>query len=293
MEEIDFNKKLNISIVGLGIIGGSFALKLSELGLHYIYGIDTNAESLDKAKNIKAINEGFVDAKEPLSKSDIIILCLYPNDTLNFVQNNMPNFKKGAIIVDTVGIKTNIINNIHGILRDDIDFVGGHPMAGSHKVGFDGAVKELFNNASFIITPLDVNKASSIEQVEAIMKQIGFGKIVKTSPAVHDDTISFTSQLPHLVSISYMNSCKFDDVSGLSSNSFEELTRIANINANLWSQLFLENKENVIEKLDSLINELINVKDIITAEDKDALIDVLNKGKAKKEELSRNAKVND
>ncbi len=292
MEDIDFDFNKVITVVGLGIIGGSFAYKLSEIGYKTVYGVDKKMDTLVDAKSKGAITQGFFNPKDALMNSDVVILCLYPNAIVPFIQENMPHFKENCLIIDTVGVKENVITETSSILRKDLSFVGGHPMAGSHKVGFSGAKKDLFENASFIITPTKDQNKNEINIVSKIMTQIGF-KIVYTTAEEHDNYISYTSQLPHIMSVAYMNSCQFDQLSGLSSNSFEEFTRIAKINGPLWSQLFNKNKENLINKIDCLMDELLVLKEAISDNDEAKLIELLDQSKRKKEALDNNANLKD
>ncbi|AFS78230.1 prephenate dehydrogenase TyrA [Gottschalkia acidurici 9a] len=282
--EFDFN----VTIVGLGLIGGSFAEAIRELKPKNIWAIDIDEESLKYAESIGIIDKGYTNGEVPLKDSDIIIICLYPELTLKFVKENMKNFKSGAIITDAVGIKEKVMQGINSFIRDDLDFIGGHPMAGRETSGVKSASKDIFKDANYIITPTDKNKKENIEIIENLVREIGFTKVVKIDPGKHDEIIAFTSQLPHVIAIAMMNCNYIENVNSFTGGSFNDVTRIAKINPSLWSELMIENKEHIVAQIDLFQNYMTKVKDAIKNSEYNLLDDILTESSKRKEEQSKN-----
>ena len=266
---------MNITIVGLGVIGGSIGLSLR--GKIYdanIKGIDINNETLDKALELDIIAKGAIegteDAKEMIKSSDIIFLSIYPKAIKNFIDKYKDIFKDEVIIIDTAGIKGSLIKEID--IPSNIDFILTHPMAGREKRGIEYASRKVFMGANFIITTRDENKAKNIEEVKFLAKKMGFTNIVETSITEHDEIIAFTSQLPHAIAVALVNSDNLGIETGsFIGDSYKEITRIANINEDLWSELFINNKENLISKIESFEYELNKIKIAIKNQDENAL----------------------
>ncbi|MGL4763001.1 MAG: prephenate dehydrogenase [Sarcina sp.] len=265
---------MNITLVGLGVIGGSIGLSLR--GKIYgvnVQGIDLKRETIVKAFEFGIIEKGAtvdtVEAEEIIKKSDMIILSIYPKAIKEFIEKYKDKFKKDLIIVDTSGVK----NNLKEIeIPDTVDFILTHPMAGREKKGIEYASRKVFIGANFIITRTDKNKEENIDQVKFLAKKMGFINIVETTIESHDEIIAFTSQLPHAIAVSLMNSDNLGvDTGSFTGDSYKEITRIANINEELWSELFISNKYNLVSKIDDFIKELELVKSAIKNEDKDEL----------------------
>ncbi len=278
--------KMKIVVVGLGVIGGSFIMALKDAGYDDVYGIDINEETLEKAQKMGLIKEGYTDGSRVLKDADLIIISLYPRLVKNFILINKDNFKDGAIITDATGIKKFFIDDILEIIPDNIDFVFGHPMAGREKKGIDFASSEVFKGANYIITPVKRNKAENIEFIEKLAFKIGFKRVKKITPEYHDEMIGFVSQLPHAIAVSLINS----DIEGRETGSFigdsyRDLTRIANINEDLWSELFLENKKNLLNSIENFENELDKVKNAIKCNDTKKLKELFIKSTKRREKL--------
>ena len=275
---------MKITIVGLGVIGGSFALALKDLQEHEVYGIDNNEETLRKAEASGMIKEGSVTGEEFIRESDLIIIGLYPSLVLDFLRKHKGNFKKGAIITDVTGIKETFIKEALEIIPDYVDFVFGHPMAGREKKGIDFASKEVFKGANYLITPQSKNKPENIELIENLVKQIGFNRIRTITPKEHDNIISFTSQLPHAIAVALINSQEFD-TGAFIGDSYRDLTRIANINEELWSELFLGNKENLLRKIEDFEKQLDLIKDALRTGDRETLTTLFKESGRRREKL--------
>ncbi|MBU3075078.1 prephenate dehydrogenase [Clostridium estertheticum] len=253
----------NITIVGLGLIGGSFAMALRKLNPKNIWAIDIDKETLRVAQEMNIIDKGYLNPEIPLSNSDIVILAVYPQKTINFIKSNMDSFKSGAVITDTAGIKCNLIHEIMPVLREDLDFIGGHPMAGKEESGLKAASKDMFKNANYIITPINGNKEENINLVGTIAKGMGCKRVVYLTPKDHDDIISYTSQLPHIIAVSLIDcNSLIKGTSRFIGGSFRDTTRVATINGELWPELLLYNKENIISKIEDFEK---NIKEIKTA----------------------------
>lgn len=264
-------EELTVTIVGLGVIGGSFAESLTNIGFKTIYGIDINEDSLVKAKEKGIITEGFLETKEPLKKSDLIIITLYPDLMKSFFINNIENFKNGAVITDVVGIKGKIMEEIRPIMEKsgkDIDFIFGHPMAGREKRGIDFADSNVFKKANYIIIKDKKNKIENLEMLSEIIRKMGFKSISFLTEKEHDEIIAFTSQLTHAIAVALVNSdSQKYDTNKFIGDSYRDLTRIAKINEDLWSELFMGNKENLLKMIEQFENELDVIKDALKNDD--------------------------
>ncbi|NFO29220.1 prephenate dehydrogenase [Clostridium botulinum] len=277
---------MRVVIVGLGVIGGSFAMALKDADYKDVYGIDNNKETLLKAEKLNLIKRGYTDGSEILKDADLIIISIYPKLVKDFIKNNIDNFKDGAVITDATGIKKLFINDIVNILPSNIDFIFGHPMAGREKKGIDFASSDVFKGANYILTPTSKNKEANLKLVENLAYEIGFKRIKRISPEFHDEMIGFTSQLPHSLAVALVNSdLEGRDTGSFIGDSYRDLTRIANINEDLWSELFLGNKENLLKSIESFECELDKIKDAIKDDDKESLKKLFIKSTKRREKL--------
>ncbi|MBW6410843.1 prephenate dehydrogenase [Clostridium weizhouense] len=277
---------MRVVVVGLGVIGGSFAMALKECGYEDVYGIDVDRETLIKAKNLQLIKDGFVDGKEILKTADLVVISIYPKLVKQFIISNIDNFKDGAIITDATGIKKMFIQDIIDVLPENIDFIFGHPMAGREKKGIDFATNDVFKGANYILTPIKRNKEENLKLIESLAYKIGFKRVKRITPEYHDEMIGFTSQLPHALAVALINSdIEGRDTGSFIGDSYRDLTRIANINENLWSELFLGNKENLLKCIESFEIELDKLKDAIRDEDKESLKKLFIKSTKRREKL--------
>lgn len=277
---------MKIVVVGLGVIGGSFTMALKDAGYDDVYGIDINEESLKKAKKLGLIKDGFTNGQEIVKNADFIIISLYPRLVEQFIIDNKDNFKDGAVITDATGIKKLFIEDIVKILPENIDFVFGHPMAGREKKGIDFASSQVFKGANYILTPVARNKEENLNMIEDLVYKIGFKRVRRITPEYHDEMIGYTSQLPHSLAVALVNS----DVEGRETGSFigdsyRDLTRIANINEDLWSELFLGNKENLLKSIEDFEIELDKIKDAVQNDNKEALKEIFIKSTKRREKL--------
>ncbi|KEH88314.1 prephenate dehydrogenase [Clostridium novyi] len=282
MDEIDFN----VTIVGLGLMGGSYACALRELNPKKIYAIDKDENALKLGEELGIIDKGFKDPRIPLRESDLVIICVYPKIIKEFIKDNIKYFKKGAILTDVTGIKSDFVEEINKVLREDMDFVFGHPMAGREFSGVKYASKDIFKNANYIITPNDRNKKENIEFLEQLVKKIGFSSVKKITPELHDKVIGFTSQLPHVIAVSLVNSDNLGiDTGKFTGDSYRDLTRIARINTKLWTELFIGNKKNLIDEIEEFQNNIQELKMAIVNDDIKGLCEILDTACKKREAM--------
>lgn len=274
-----------ITVVGLGVVGGSFVKALKGLG-HQVYGIDIDESTLQKAKDEGYIIEGYQNGDKIISKSDLTIICLYPSLVLNFIKNNQ--FKKGSIITDAVGIKSYFLQEAMNIIDPEVEFVSGHPMAGREKRGFEYASKEVFKNANYILIEHPINKKESITFMEKFVGTLGFKSVKIMSPQAHDEVISFTSQLPHAIAVALINSDneKYDTGKYIG-DSYRDLTRIANINEDLWSELFLRNRNNLLNSIVTFEAQLDLIKQALVENDEQFLKELFIKSSQRRERLEK------
>lgn len=276
---------LNITVVGLGLIGGSLALALRELSPNSLWAVDINEEVLMEAKEVGAIDQGYLDPKIPLSKSDLVIVAVYPKIAFKFLQENMKYIKTGAIVTDTVGVKINVMNEMKKLSEGRVDFIGGHPMAGREIGSFKNATKDLFKDTSYIFTPAEDSDATNVETLVDIAKKIGCKDVISVSAEKHDEIIAYTSQLPHVIAAALVDNEILNESKFFVGGSFKGATRVANINEELWSQLLILNKENIFNQIEAFENSINRVKLIIEKGDKDELKKYFKEVKERKEDV--------
>lgn len=274
---------MTVAIVGLGLIGGSLAKAFSERTAHRVIGFDRNPEVTQAALACGAIHE--VGEPAGLSRADLIYLCIYPHAAVQFVKEQFPFFKKGVIVTDTAGIKTEICGELSSLARTHgFVFAGSHPMAGKEQSGFGASEAGLFDGASYLLAPCEAPEEALALLSETAL-QLGFGGVKRTTPEEHDRMIAFTSQLPHALACAYVLSPQCPNHKGFSAGSYRDVSRVARINEELWSELFLENREPLTAEMNELIRHLEGIRAAIQNNDKDALREILRCGRQIKEAL--------
>lgn len=275
-----------IGVAGLGLIGGSLAKAFKRAGF-WVAGFD-----IDKQTVICAQKEGSADiaSTQPdvLFDCDCIFVALYPDGIIDFVKKNADYFKKGAVVVDCCGIKGYICESLYNSdLGGGFTFVGGHPMAGTEYRGFTASFAELFKGASFILTPRPGESEKVIGKLTALIKAAGFGRVVVTTPKHHDRMIAFTSQLPHILACAYVMSPSCPDHSGFSAGSYRDVSRVAHITPELWTQLFIDNKDELCSEIDIMINNMKKLRDAASSGDKDTLFELLSEARRIKDSVDK------
>ena len=266
-----FSKNKNILIVGLGVIGGGYAKGLSDLG-YTVNCITKNRADIDYALKRGMIADGkdFV-CEEMVSAADIIIFALYPTVFVEWVKEYQHLFKSGAIITDVSGVKSTVVYKIQGFLRPDVEFISAHPMAGRERSGVEYSDPQVFVGANYIITPTEKNTEGAIELCREIGEALGFGRITLLSPEEHDRMIAFLSQLTHCIAVSLMTCNGEEGLEKYTGDSFRDLTRIAKINENMWSELFLLNKDALLSEMDAFIRDFADFRAMIERGDAEAM----------------------
>lgn len=267
-----FDKNSKILIVGLGLIGGSYAEALSRKG-YEVGGIDIDGDSINFALEKGWISEGKTQTdKDFVSKFDIVVLALYPHILIDWVEKYQSYIKSGALITDVTGVKGNVVEKVQSILREDVEFVGAHPMAGREVSGVKNAKAGIFEGANYIVTPTEKNTQEGIDACKRLGKELGFERIGELSPQKHDETVGFLSHLTHCIAIALMV-CKdnHEHLAEYTGDSFRDLTRIAKINDEMWSELFLANKQQLIEQTELFQKQLDMLKQDIQDENIDKI----------------------
>lgn len=273
-----------IGVVGLGLIGGSLAKAIKYNTDNQVIGFDKDKGVLLKAKLLGAIDDELND--DNVSKCDIIITGLYPQDTLDFVNANAAKFKKGAIVLDSCGVKRVICDELWKKASENgFTFIGAHPMAGLHFSGFEYSEVTMFSNASMIILPPKDVEIVELEKVKKLFISLGFTNIQISTPEEHDRIIAYTSQLAHVVSNAYVKSPNAKVHNGFSAGSYKDLTRVAKLNETMWTELFLDNDENLINEVDTIIENLQKYSKALKEHDAETLKALLKEGRERKESI--------
>lgn len=249
---------LNFTIVGLGLMGGAFAKAFRKLPGSHVYAFDKNEEVLEQALTDGVIDAGFSDEKirKALVVSDVVVVCLYPDQTVGFIRTYMNDLKPGALLTDIAGVKQFVLDQIASEIRDDINYISGHPMAGSEKEGYGGADDRIFNDRNYILIPGETYTPEAMEKMKDLVRTIGFTNIVETTPDVHDSKIAYTSQLCHVIASALIYGEEDLQITDYEGGSFADLTRIAMINAPMWTELFIENRDALVDKIDSFMDSM-------------------------------------
>ena len=264
------NRNTRFLIIGLGLIGGAYARRLTAMGYH-VDALDINPDSIAYALEEGIIQSGADFSEELISNADFIIFGLYPTTMIDWLQSHQQLLRSGALITDVSGVKSGVVDVIQGFLRTDVEFIGSHPMAGRELSGVRNSDERVFHGANFLITPTPRNTQAAIDAVHSLAEVLGFGRISQLSIREHDEMIGFLSQLTHVIAVSLMNCKDNTHLAAYTGDSFRDLTRIARINENLWSELFLLNRDILTEEIDGFIRELENIRDHIHNQNEDAL----------------------
>lgn len=261
------NKNTKFLIVGLGLLGGSYARGLSEKG-YYVEAITKNQEDCDYALEHEMVKKCSIEPDEEMIKNaDVIIFALYPDVFLEWIEKHGDKIKPGTVITDVTGVKECIVDKIQTMLPPMVEFISAHPMAGREVYGIKNSDERIFYGANYLVVPTKRNTPEGIEACKRIGEILGFGRITEISPEGHDEMIGFVSQLTHFIAVSLMNCYEHERLERYTADSFRDLTRIANINETMWSELFLLNKKALLEQVElfeknfSLLHEYLKNDD--------------------------------
>ena len=266
---VDITKR--ILIVGLGLLGGSYARGLKRFGFH-ISAITKEQSSIDFALKEGIIDEGSteIDARM-IGEADLVIFALYPHVFVEWIEENQGLLKSGALIIDVTGVKRSIVYKIQDILRPDVEFVAAHPMAGREVSGVENSTDRMFFGANYIVTPTEKNTPEAVETIIELGRLLGFSNVTTLSPEEHDEMIGFLSQLTHCIAITLMTCNDKENMEKFTGDSFRDLTRIARINDLMWSELFAANKDVLLEQMNLFIGKFNDLKTMLERDDIDGM----------------------
>lgn len=263
--------KMNFCIVGLGLLGGSYAMALTEKG-HTVTAVDVRGEAIDWARRRGIITEGATDGFEPLlERADAVVVCLYPDIAAPWLREHQKHFKPGVLITDVCGVKGHYVDEVQSFLREDAEFIACHPMAGREVSGVEYADCAMFRVANFLITPTAKNTRRGIAFAHALADDLGFARVTELTCAEHDKVIGYVSQLTHAIAVSLMNANDDPHLVDYTGDSFRDLTRIAKINDRLWSELFFANREVLCDEIDAFTASLLDLREKLATGDEAGL----------------------
>ena len=266
---VDVSKR--ILIVGLGLLGGSYAKALKRFGFH-ISAITKEQSSIDYALKEGIIDEGSTALDESIiGQADLVVFALYPHVFVEWIEKNQQLLKSGALITDVTGVKGSIVYRIQDMLREDVEFIAAHPMAGREVSGVENSTEKMFVGANYIVTPTAKNTPEAIETCVELGRLLGFSNVATLSPEEHDEMIGFLSQLTHCIAVSLMTCNDKEHMEKYTGDSFRDLTRIARINDLMWSELFVANKKVLLDQMDMFLNEFVRLRGMIETEDIDGM----------------------
>lgn len=263
-------KDTKFLIIGLGLLGGSYALGLKKEG-YTVYGIARREETITYALEHHMIDKGSIQVDEMVSEADVIIFGLYPTAIITWIEQYQHLFKPNALITDVSGVKCNIVDKVQSILREDVEFISAHPMAGKETSGIEYANIDMFKSANYIITPTEKNTQEAIDFSYDLAYTLHFNHIAVLSCEEHDHMIGFLSQLTHVVAVSLMNTHDNSHLVEYTGDSFRDLTRIAKINETMWTELFMLNKDILLEEIDAFMASISNFREVLANEDTDEM----------------------
>lgn len=266
---VDVSKK--ILIVGLGLLGGSYARVLKRFGFH-ISAITKEQSSIEYALKEHIIDEGTtqIDGKI-IGEADVVIFALYPHIFVEWIEQNQELLKSGALITDVTGVKGSVVYKIQDMLRSDVEFIAAHPMAGLEVSGVENSTDKMFAGANYIVTPTAKNTPEAIQTCMELGRLLGFSNVATLSPEEHDEMIGFLSQLTHCIAITLMTCNDKENMEKFTGDSFRDLTRIARINDLMWSELFVANKEALLEQMNLFLDKFGELKAMLESEDVDGM----------------------
>ena len=267
---------LTFAIVGLGLIGGSYAKALRNLRVKKILGMDISHGIARACLNANMIDEVVEEDGSNLKEADVIICSVYPEAVMGFVRQNVQNFAEGMLMTDATGVKGTMPREIQELLPEGCEFISGHPMAGRQGSGLGMSEAAIFNNSNYIIVPTEKNTPEAVSWLEEFAKALGCARSVKVSMEDHDKIIAYTSDLPHITAVALVNSASYNEnTQYFIAGGFRDATRVADINPDLWSDLFLSNRDNVIAEIENYQSQLERWKKAIVENDREALKEIM------------------
>ena len=269
---------MNVAIVGLGLIGGSMAKSIKNRTAHTVWGADLNSETMTMARMCGAIDAPLTE--ENLPQADLILVAIRPGAAIEWVRQHADRIAKSAILVDLCGVKRTVVAAIAPVAEQyGFAYIGGHPMAGRERGGFTASTEDLYVGASMILTPDKRTDMRLLETLKAFFLDLGFAGLTFSTPEEHDRIIAFTSQLAHIVSSAYVKSPEAQKRRGFSAGSFQDMTRVARLDEDMWTELFLDDEDFLTKELDELIGHLTDYRNALQDRDAQRLHDLLKEGR--------------
>ena len=277
----------------MGLIGGSFCKAIKKYTAHHMIGMDSDEATIDMAIAMESVDEIIpVDRPHLMKRADLIIVALPPHKIVDFVLENRENFSQNAIVTDVCGVKKYIVERLEGPLAEaGISFIGSHTRAGTEFSGFSFSLADMFVNASYLITPTERSNREHVDILRKLAYDIGFKTVIESSPERHDESIAYTSQLAHVVSNSYIKSPTLPKEKGFSAGSFLDMTRVARLDENIWCDLFLLNRDNLLNEIDALMKHIGQHKEALEAGDREKIRELLKKGRVLKQHNASEKKI--
>lgn len=284
-KETPFNE-LTFGIIGLGLIGGSYARALRELGVRRILGMDRSRGIANACRSAHLVDELIGQDGSGMEEADVVICCIYPGDLYGFLEERKGHLRPGALVTDVSGIKDDMPRKIQAMLPAGVEFISGHPMAGRQGSGLGMSDASIFDGANYIIVPTEENSSEAIVWMTEFAERLGCGNTVQISGEEHDRIIAYTSNLPHLLAVSLLNSRSFDEsTKQFIAGSFRDATRVADINPELWKDLFLGNRENVLQEIDNFREQLDCWEKLLRDNDGEGLTKIMEEAAEKSRRL--------
>ncbi len=269
-------RELTFAIVGLGLIGGSYAKALRKLKVRKILGMDISHGIARACLNANMIDEVVEEDGSNLKEADVIICSVYPEAVMGFVRQNVQNFAEGMLMTDATGVKGTLPREIQALLPEGCEFISGHPMAGRQGSGLGMSDAAIFTGSNYIIVPTEKNSPEAVSWLEDFAKALGCARSVKVSMEDHDKIIAYTSDLPHITAVALVNSASYNEnTQYFIAGGFRDATRVADINPDLWSDLFLSNRDNVIAEIENYQSQLERWKKAIVENDRETLKEIM------------------
>lgn len=268
-------KDINFLIVGLGLLGGSYAKGLKNIGFS-VSAITKNQEDIDYALENKIIDKGTTQTDpEIIGEADVVVFALYPHIFVEWVKENQQYFKSGAVLTDVTGVKGSVVYDVQEMLRPDVEFISAHPMAGKEVSGVKNSDPSIFKGANYIVVPTEKNTDDAIELCRNLGKMLGFMRVSVLSVEEHDKMIAFLSQLTHCIAVSLMCCADTEGMEKYTGDSFRDLTRIARINDEMWSELFLSNKKDLLLEMEKFMATFGQLYEKIKDEDREGMREMM------------------
>ena len=281
------DKDTRFLIVGLGLLGGSYAKALKGQGFS-VEAVTRSQSTIDYALE-QGIIDGGAAFPDPdiIGRADFVVLAMYPQTLLDWVREHQRYFKPGALITDVTGVKTCVVEPVQQMLRPDVEFIAAHPMTGRETLGVRNADDSIFRGANYIVTPTEKNTPQAIEACEELGRVLGFARVSRLTPEKHDEMIGFVSQLTHAIAVALMTCNDIEGLEKYTGDSFRDLTRIAKINDEMWSELFLANREALLEQMDQFTAQFAVMRQQLAAGDREGMRDVMRRSTVRRKALEK------